>query len=428
MRVVNTAGRSGRRARTGAARSRRPRSAAPDVFLEKFIPRPRHIEVQLLGDTARQPGAPVRARLLGAAAASESGRDRAGRRTSIPTLRSEICDAALAHRPGRRLRERRHGRVPGRRRHGQVLLHRGQSAHPGRAHRHRGSDRRRHRQVPDPGRRRARRCPTRRSASASQDERQHQRLRHPVPRDDRGPGEQLHARLRPRIAHYRSAGGMGIRLDAGTAFSGAVVTPFYDSLLVKVTACGPRFVDAARRMERCLQEFRIRGVKTNIPFLINLVTHPKFLAGGFTTRFIDETPELFHFAPRQDRATQAADLPRRRDRQRPSAGRRERRRSVAPRAGAACRGSIAHGPMPDGTRQKLLRAGAGEVLPSGCCEQKQLLLTDTTFRDAHQSLLATRMRTLRHAGDRRGLRAARARNCSRSRCGAGRRSTRRCGF
>ena len=99
-----------------------------------------------------------------------------------------------------------------------------------------------------------------------------------------------------RIAHYRSASGMGIRLDAGTAFSGAVVTPFYDSLLVKVTRPRPRFIDAARRMERCLQEFRVRGVKTNIPFLINLVTHPTFLAGECTTRFIDETPELFQFA------------------------------------------------------------------------------------------------------------------------------------
>ena len=96
-----------------------------------------------------------------------------------------------------------------------------------------------------------------------------------------------------RLSHYRSASGMGIRLDAGTAFTGAVITPFYDSLLVKVTASGLRFVDAARRMERCLQEFRVRGVKTNIPFLINLVTHPDFLAGGCTTRFIDETPELF---------------------------------------------------------------------------------------------------------------------------------------
>ena len=82
-----------------------------------------------------------------------------------------------------------------------------------------------------------------------------------------------------RITHYRSASGMGIRLDAGTAFPGAVVTPYYDSLLVKVTARGRRFVDAARRMERSLQEFRVRGVKTNIPFLIELVTHPQFLAG-----------------------------------------------------------------------------------------------------------------------------------------------------
>ena len=96
---------------------------------------------------------------------------------------------------------------------------------------------------------------------------------------------------------------MGIRLDAGTAYGGAVITPFYDSLLVKVTAHGLRFVDAARRTERSLQEFRVRGVKTNIPFLLNLVTHPEFLAGRFTTRFLDETPELFRFPPRQDRAT-----------------------------------------------------------------------------------------------------------------------------
>src|SRR5207249_3357022 len=106
-----------------------------------------------------------------------------------------------------------------------------------------------------------------------------------------------------RLSHYRSASGLGIRLDAGTAFTGAVITPFYDSLLVKVTASGLRFVDAARHMERCLQEFRVRVVKTNIPILIKLVTHPKFLEGQFTTRFIDETPELFQYPHRQDRAT-----------------------------------------------------------------------------------------------------------------------------
>src|SRR5205814_6077076 len=106
-----------------------------------------------------------------------------------------------------------------------------------------------------------------------------------------------------RLTHYRSASGMGIRLDAGTAFNGAVVTPFYDSLLVKVTAHGLRFTDAARRMERCLQEFRVRGVKTNIPFLINLVLHSVFLHGYCTTRFLDETPELFDLPERKDRAT-----------------------------------------------------------------------------------------------------------------------------
>src|SRR5262245_61824622 len=106
-----------------------------------------------------------------------------------------------------------------------------------------------------------------------------------------------------RIAHYRSASGMGIRLDAGTAFSGATVNPFYDSLLVKVTARGRRFIDACARMERCLQEFRVRGVKTNIQFLIRLVTNPTFLEGTVITRFIDETPDLFALPRRRNRAT-----------------------------------------------------------------------------------------------------------------------------
>ena len=106
-----------------------------------------------------------------------------------------------------------------------------------------------------------------------------------------------------RLSAYRSSGGPGIRLDAGTAFGGAVITPFYDSLLVKVTASGLRFDEAAMRMERCLQEFRVRGVKTNIPFLLNLIEHPKFLAGEVTTRFLDETPELFQFQTRRDRAS-----------------------------------------------------------------------------------------------------------------------------
>ena len=106
-----------------------------------------------------------------------------------------------------------------------------------------------------------------------------------------------------RITHYRSAGGPGIRLDGGTTTTGAIITPFYDSLLVKVSTYAHRFEDAAVRMERALEEYRIRGVKTNIPFLLNVVTHPTFLEGQCTTRFIDQTPELFQFAQRQDRAS-----------------------------------------------------------------------------------------------------------------------------
>ncbi|MBS0209876.1 MAG: pyruvate carboxylase [Planctomycetes bacterium] len=192
-----------------------------------------------------------------------------------------------------------------------------------------------------------------------------------------------------KIGHYRSAAGMGVRLDAGTAFSGAVVTPYYDSLLVKVTTSGRRFSDAAHRMERVLQEFRIRGVKTNIPFLINLVNHPQFLAGGFTTRFMDETPELFHFTPRKDRATKLlrylGDIAVNGHsliKQKPAGV----RRTPAPVP------ELEHKPIPPGSRQKLLELG-----PKKFCDwvlgEKRLLLTDTTFRDAHQSLLATRMRT-----------------------------------
>ncbi|MBI3840122.1 MAG: pyruvate carboxylase [Planctomycetia bacterium] len=193
-----------------------------------------------------------------------------------------------------------------------------------------------------------------------------------------------------RIAHYRSAGGMGVRLDAGTAFSGAMVTPFYDSLLVKVTSWGPRFTDAAKRMERGLQEFRVRGVKTNIPFLINLVTHPKFIAGGFTTRFIDETPELFEFVPRQDRATKLftylADVI-------VNGHPLVKKRPAKIRRDPAPIPPLDHKqPIPAGSRQRLLESGP-EQFCQWILKQKQLLLTDTTFRDAHQSLLATRVRT-----------------------------------
>ncbi|HQX52164.1 MAG TPA: pyruvate carboxylase, partial [Planctomycetaceae bacterium] len=193
-----------------------------------------------------------------------------------------------------------------------------------------------------------------------------------------------------RVTHYRSAGGMGIRLDAGSAFSGAVVNPFYDSLLTKVTTRGRRFVDAVSRMERTLREFRIRGVKTNIPFLSKVMHHPTFVNGDCTTRFIDETPELFDFDHRQNRATKlltylAETIVNGNSlvKGRPTSLRREPAPSPSVPRGVT---------PPKGTRDKLKELGATKFA-KWVRDQKRLLITDTTFRDAHQSLLATRMRT-----------------------------------
>lgn len=106
-----------------------------------------------------------------------------------------------------------------------------------------------------------------------------------------------------RVSAYRSAAGFGVRLDGGTAYSGAVITPYYDSLLVKVTTWGASAREAIRRMDRALREFRIRGLATNLQFVENVINHPDFAAGRVTTRFIDSTPELFDFSARRDRAT-----------------------------------------------------------------------------------------------------------------------------
>ncbi len=193
-----------------------------------------------------------------------------------------------------------------------------------------------------------------------------------------------------RITAYRSATGMGIRLDGGTAYSGGVITRYYDSLLTKVTAWAPTPEMAIARMDRALREFRIRGVATNIAFVENLLKHPKFLSNEYTTRFIDETPELFRFAPRRDRGTRVltyiADVtvnghPETRDRPRPPAGLKPPR---PPRTRAD--------PAP-GTRN-LLEARGPRAVADWMRAQKRLLITDTTMRDGHQSLLATRMRSI----------------------------------
>ena len=193
-----------------------------------------------------------------------------------------------------------------------------------------------------------------------------------------------------RITAYRGATGMGIRLDGGTAYSGAVITRYYDSLLEKVTAWAPTPEAAIARMDRALREFRIRGVSTNIDFVINLLKHPTFLDYQYTTKFIDETPALFDFKPRRDRATRIltyiADItvnghPETEGRPRPAADLKD------PKPPAL------RGPIPQGSRDLLEEQGP-KAVAGWMKAQKHLLITDTTMRDGHQSLLATRMRSL----------------------------------
>ncbi len=192
-----------------------------------------------------------------------------------------------------------------------------------------------------------------------------------------------------RITTYRSAGGFAIRLDGGNGFGGSVITPYFDSLLVKLTTWGGTFDEAIRRTDRALREFRIRGVKTNIPFLENLIGHGTFAAGEATTTFIDDTPDLFRFGLRRDRATKILSylgdviVNGRPDTKAKYDPKRELPTPIVP---------AVSGPVPKGLRDRLLADG-----PEKFCQwvrrQKPLLLTDTTMRDAHQSLLATRFRT-----------------------------------
>ncbi len=192
-----------------------------------------------------------------------------------------------------------------------------------------------------------------------------------------------------RITAYRGATGFGIRLDGGTAYSGAVITRFYDPLLEKVTAWAPSPGEAIARMDRALREFRIRGVATNLAFLENVIGHPHFRDAAYTTRFIDETPELITAVRRRDRATKLlnyiADVtvnghPETRDRPRPEA--------QAPRPFAP----LFEGRAADGAKQRFDRDGAA-AFARWMRNEARVLVTDTTMRDAHQSLLATRMRS-----------------------------------
>jgi len=194
-----------------------------------------------------------------------------------------------------------------------------------------------------------------------------------------------------RLGVYRSAAGFGVRLDAGTAYSGAVITPYYDSLLVKVTTWGAYRQDAIQRMDRALREFRIRGLSSNLQFLENVINHPQFVAGECITRFIDTTPELFNFAKRRDRATRLLRFigevvvngnPEMKGRTPPTLPLPPPVRPKVDRSQAP----------PAGSRDRLRELGP-ERFAAWMREQPQVLLTDTTLRDAHQSLFATRMRS-----------------------------------
>lgn len=202
-----------------------------------------------------------------------------------------------------------------------------------------------------------------------------------------------------RIEVFRSGEGMGIRLDSASAFAGSVISPFYDSLLVKVIASARNHPNACAKMIRALKEFRIRGVKTNIPFLLNVLRQPEFLNASVDTYFIDEHPDLFQFKPSQNRAQKllaylgevqvngpttplATDL-------KPA--------YVEPpvpaiRAGFTSTTDQESAPPPVGLRQVLVKDGP-EAFARAVRRTPGCMITDTTFRDAHQSLLATRVRT-----------------------------------
>ncbi|PTH16814.1 pyruvate carboxylase [Staphylococcus auricularis] len=193
-----------------------------------------------------------------------------------------------------------------------------------------------------------------------------------------------------RISAYRSSGGFGVRLDAGDGFQGAEISPYYDSLLVKLSTHALTFKQAEEKMDRSLQEMRIRGVKTNIPFLINVMRHPQFKSGDYTTKFIENTPELFDLKLSQDRGTKMLEyignvtingFPNVEQRMKPHF-----EQTTIPK--------VPNDKVQQfkGTKQLLDEKGP-KAVAEWVKAQQDVLMTDTTFRDAHQSLLATRVRT-----------------------------------
>jgi len=194
-----------------------------------------------------------------------------------------------------------------------------------------------------------------------------------------------------RIIAYRNAAGFGIRLDEGSSYPGVKISPFFDSMLVKVSSYGRTLKGASERLQRALAEFRIRGVKTNMAFLTNVISHPIFQEGKATVQFISKHPELFEYPPRLDRGTRTLKylanviVNGNSDVKNVDPNKKFRTPRVPEFDKFA--------PFPDGTKQKLEELGP-EQFSEWLKNEKAIHYTDTTFRDAHQSLLATRVRTL----------------------------------
>lgn len=191
-----------------------------------------------------------------------------------------------------------------------------------------------------------------------------------------------------KLIAYRSGGGFGIRLDGGNAFTGSVITPYYDSLLVKATTWGLTHKIVISKMLRCLKEFRIRGVKTNIQFLENVLTHPQFIEGSYDTNFVDDNTDLFIFQKPLDRGTKLLAY----IAETTVNGYANVGVQPKPDFGPLNMPKYVKGEMPNGTKQ-ILDSKGPEGLAKWLQAQKEVLFTDTTFRDAHQSLFATRLRT-----------------------------------
>ena len=194
-----------------------------------------------------------------------------------------------------------------------------------------------------------------------------------------------------RLTAYRSSGGFGVRLDAASAYVGAVITPYYDSMLVKMTTWGNTFEQCIMKMDRSLREFRIRGVKTNIPFLLNVIRHEIFINGKCTTTFLDNNKELFEIKESKDRATKILSFisDTNINSSIPKPENWKGKDPTEPKVPEFNTKQQISKPI----HREIFESNGPKALSEWILDQKKILLTDTTFRDAHQSLLATRMRS-----------------------------------